>query len=61
MLGLDRGADGDVADLDVVWLFDGEGDRARDRLRWDGELVHAALYLLAHVGSSMASASSVRT
>ena len=46
MLGLDGGADGDVADLDVVWLFDGEGNRAGDGLGRDREFVHAAAYLL---------------
>jgi len=47
VLGLDGGADRDVADFDVVWLFDGEGDRAGDGLGGDGEFSHAAADLVA--------------
>jgi len=39
--GLDGGPDGDVADLDVVGLFDGEGDGAGNGLRRDREVIHA--------------------
>jgi cobyrinic acid a,c-diamide synthase len=46
-LALDGWADGDVADFNVVRLFDGEGDGPGDRLRRDGELVPAAADLLA--------------
>src|ERR1700733_401386 len=46
-LALDRGPDGEVADLDVVGLLDGEGDGARDGLGRDGELGHAFSDLLA--------------
>ena len=46
-LALDGRADGDVADLDVVRLLDGEGDGAGDGVGGDGELVPAAADLLA--------------
>ena len=39
---LDGGADGHVADFDVVGLFDGEGDRAGDGFGGDAELGHPA-------------------
>lgn len=54
-------ADGDVADFDVVWLFDGECDGAGDGLGRKRECVHALADLFADSGSSMELASSVRT
>ena len=37
-LALDSGADGDITDLDIVWLFDGKGNGAGDSFRRYGEL-----------------------
>jgi hypothetical protein len=39
------GADGQVADLDVVGLLDGEGDGSRHGFRADSERVHRLLCL----------------
>jgi hypothetical protein len=47
-LALDSGPDGDVADLDVVGLVDGEGDRPCHRRRRQAEFVHVARDLRAH-------------
>lgn len=46
-LRLHGGADGDVADLDVVRLLDGEGDGAGHRLGSDREFVHSTADLVA--------------
>jgi len=40
-------ADGDVADLDIVGLFDGKDDGAGDGLRRESEFVHVSADLLA--------------
>jgi hypothetical protein len=61
LLGLDGGPDGDVADLDVVGLLDGESDSPRDG---SGGMANAAMPLRIcsrTAASSMESVSSVRT
>ena len=49
-LALHGWADCDVADLDVVGLFDGKGNGAGDGRRSESEFVHASADLLADAG-----------
>ena len=50
VLALDGRTDGDVADFDVVGLFDGEGDGAGDSVRRDGERIAVPADLLTDLG-----------
>ena len=50
LLALGGGADGDLADLHVGGLLDGEGDGARDGFRWDGQFGRGAADLVADLG-----------